>query len=509
MKGNGSARGLWNCLLDRHPRDLRPAHPPAGRDLVGCEKCVISLYEADTREFVCQWPGHNVADELLKKVRYPADPLESAWNFRHQGPMVNKRPEEFNEEQRAFLRPFGVYNLTEIPLVHEGRFIGKISVANKPGGLSENDVRLVTVFDTSAAPGVGRPSRGQGARADGRAGSHVPGAGGLPRPPPGGRPAQVRLPRQRLPRTQDAAGGGEGLRRQPPGRRGGAAHRQAPTLPRPRPRQYRTLGPHGIGSTRSHADRGRGRSSPSRERCRSRTWSERPPTAFATWRTSAGSAWPWIWRCARRCGRTRTGCTRSDESPGERPQVQSAGRSGGGHGAARPGRTRAPRGRGWRAGSRRPSASGYSTRLPGGPGGGEAAARHRARSHHRTPPGRARRRADLGGGRAAGRAAFVLSCPRRAARPSDGVAGRPGAARRRGRSAGPGRRRRGRSGPDRLRPARPPAGYRVLTACDGIEALARAKEARPGCIILDLKMPRRGRFEVLPERSGRRRPPPA
>ena len=120
-------------------------------ELIGCEKCVISLYEPETREFVCQWPGHNVADELLKKVRYPADALRPAWNFRHQGPMVNKRTEEFNEEQRAFLRPFGVYNLTEIPLVHEGRFIGKISIANKPGGLSENDVRLVTVFASQVA----------------------------------------------------------------------------------------------------------------------------------------------------------------------------------------------------------------------------------------------------------------------------------------------------------------------------------------------------------------------
>ena len=120
-------------------------------ELVGCEKCVISLYEPETREFVCQWPGYNVADELLKKVRYPADALRPAWNFRRQGPMVNKRPEEFNEEQRAFLRPFAVYNLSEIPLVHEGRFIGKISIANKPGGLSENDVRLVTVFAAQVA----------------------------------------------------------------------------------------------------------------------------------------------------------------------------------------------------------------------------------------------------------------------------------------------------------------------------------------------------------------------
>jgi signal transduction histidine kinase len=120
-------------------------------ELVGCEKCVISLYEPETREFVCQWPGHNVGDELLKKVRYPADALRPAWNFRYRGPMVNRRPEEFNEEQRAFLRPFGVYNLSEFPLLHEGRFVGKISIANKPGGLSENDVRLVTVFAAQAA----------------------------------------------------------------------------------------------------------------------------------------------------------------------------------------------------------------------------------------------------------------------------------------------------------------------------------------------------------------------
>jgi len=43
------------------------------------------------------------------------------------------------------------------------------------------------------------------------------------------------------------------------------------------------------------------------------------------------------------------------------------------------------------------------------------------------------------------------------------------------------------------------AGYRVLTARDGLEALERARAARPACIILDLKMPRVSGFDALPE----------
>ena len=42
-------------------------------------------------------------------------------------------------------------------------------------------------------------------------------------------------------------------------------------------------------------------------------------------------------------------------------------------------------------------------------------------------------------------------------------------------------------------------GYSVLTARDGIEALEQARAARPGCIILDLKMPRLSGFDALVE----------
>ncbi len=42
-------------------------------------------------------------------------------------------------------------------------------------------------------------------------------------------------------------------------------------------------------------------------------------------------------------------------------------------------------------------------------------------------------------------------------------------------------------------------GYRVLTAADGLEALERVRAARPGCIILDLKMPRLSGLDALVE----------
>jgi signal transduction histidine kinase len=123
--------------------------------LVGCDKCAISLYEPDTREFVCQAPGYNIPDDLLRKYqRVGVDQLRTTWNFRTQGPMVNKRLEDFTALQQAYLRPFGVYNLTEVPLILEGRFIGKVSLSNKPGGFSENDVRLATVFAAQAAVAI-------------------------------------------------------------------------------------------------------------------------------------------------------------------------------------------------------------------------------------------------------------------------------------------------------------------------------------------------------------------
>jgi signal transduction histidine kinase len=123
-------------------------------ELIGAQKCVISLYDPETREMVGQAPGYGVPDEIIPTFRYRVDSLRMTWNFRIDGAMVKNRLGELHPAQQEYLKPFDLYNVTVVPLVLEGRIIGMVSMANKPGGFSQNDVRLLTVFAAQAAVAI-------------------------------------------------------------------------------------------------------------------------------------------------------------------------------------------------------------------------------------------------------------------------------------------------------------------------------------------------------------------
>lgn len=123
-------------------------------ELIGAGKCVISLYDPATREMVGQAPGYGVPDEIIRGFRYRVDSLRMAWNFRTQGVMVKNQPADFHPVQWEYLKPFDVFNVTSVPLVLEKRIIGMVSMGNKAGGFSQNDVRLLTVFAAQAAVAI-------------------------------------------------------------------------------------------------------------------------------------------------------------------------------------------------------------------------------------------------------------------------------------------------------------------------------------------------------------------
>jgi signal transduction histidine kinase len=123
-------------------------------ELIGAEMCVISLYDPATRDMIGQAPGCGVPDAIIRTFRYRVDRLRMAWNFRLQGPMVKNHIDDFHPAQRDYLRPFDVFNVTVVPLVLEGSVIGMVSMGNKPGGFSQDDVRLLTVFAAQAAVAI-------------------------------------------------------------------------------------------------------------------------------------------------------------------------------------------------------------------------------------------------------------------------------------------------------------------------------------------------------------------
>jgi signal transduction histidine kinase len=123
-------------------------------ELIKAEKCVISLYDPESREMVGQAPGYGVPDELIRTFRYRVDTLRDAWNFRTQGTMVKNHPDQFHPAQREYLRPFALRNVAVVPLVLEGRIIGMVAMGNKRGDFSQTDVRSLTVFAAQAAVAI-------------------------------------------------------------------------------------------------------------------------------------------------------------------------------------------------------------------------------------------------------------------------------------------------------------------------------------------------------------------
>jgi signal transduction histidine kinase len=123
-------------------------------ELIGARKCVISVYDRRTREMVGQAPGFGVSDGIIRAFRHHIDTLRRAWDFRVGGPMVKNRPEDFHPALVEYLRPFELHNLAVVPLILESRIIGMVSMGNKPGGFSRDDVRLLTVFAAQAAVAI-------------------------------------------------------------------------------------------------------------------------------------------------------------------------------------------------------------------------------------------------------------------------------------------------------------------------------------------------------------------
>jgi signal transduction histidine kinase/DNA-binding response OmpR family regulator len=115
--------------------------------LIGAEVVGIALHDPATRSMEAALPVHGLPDERAKAFRYVARPeYRSLWSPRSGRPYVSNQP----GLDPRLAQEIGVLaeadSVVLVPLVAEGELIGLLGAANKPGGFSEADVQILSIF---------------------------------------------------------------------------------------------------------------------------------------------------------------------------------------------------------------------------------------------------------------------------------------------------------------------------------------------------------------------------
>jgi GAF domain-containing protein len=118
--------------------------------LVGATSCIVALYDEETGLISAQAPGFGVNDEMLAAAHYPARSVRDLWNFRKQGTFRANKKVEIPDFFDSYLHNFRIESVVAVPMLVEGRLVGLVFVANKAGGFSEDDARLLGVFASQA-----------------------------------------------------------------------------------------------------------------------------------------------------------------------------------------------------------------------------------------------------------------------------------------------------------------------------------------------------------------------
>ncbi len=118
--------------------------------LIGASMCAFVLVDQTTDEMRAIAPAYGVSEELLAKLRYPRSWAEEAGNLAEEGSLsINDAsliPAPFGELAELF----AVESFVAVPLISGDQFRGIIIAANKPGGFSQRDVRLLSILANQA-----------------------------------------------------------------------------------------------------------------------------------------------------------------------------------------------------------------------------------------------------------------------------------------------------------------------------------------------------------------------
>lgn len=117
--------------------------------LIGAPFCLLALYDPESRTLEAAVPACGLADDVTRKLRQ-AD-YHSLWSFESGRPYVSNHARTDRRLLPELMVPPQADSIVLVPMLSEGSLLGILIAANKPGGFTEDDVDLLTIFAGPAA----------------------------------------------------------------------------------------------------------------------------------------------------------------------------------------------------------------------------------------------------------------------------------------------------------------------------------------------------------------------
>ncbi|HWX25243.1 MAG TPA: response regulator, partial [Vicinamibacteria bacterium] len=121
-------------------------------DLISAPICLIALFDAATRIIEAALPVYGISDDLARSLRYEVKPEHRRmWNFAAGRPYVSNRPRTDSRLIQEIVSALAIESVVLVPMMSEGKVLGLLVAANKPGGFTDGDVQVLSIFAGPAA----------------------------------------------------------------------------------------------------------------------------------------------------------------------------------------------------------------------------------------------------------------------------------------------------------------------------------------------------------------------
>jgi GAF domain-containing protein len=120
--------------------------------LVGGAMCLIATFDRRTNLVRAESPGHNTPPGLIREFQFRLERGDERSPVYQTGePFLSNDPAEDPRLDREFVGRWGLRSVLSVPMRIKKELIGFIYVANRAGGFSERDLRLLQIFSAQAA----------------------------------------------------------------------------------------------------------------------------------------------------------------------------------------------------------------------------------------------------------------------------------------------------------------------------------------------------------------------